>query len=379
MKRLSPRMLGMLVVALCAYGVVLFCAPTLAQDNDEPDPARRAIAALQSGDTAGAAQAFREAIERNPKDIGAHVGLAQALLRAGKHDEAIASHRRAIELNPLSSDLRIGFAATLEAGGKPADAIGELRRAVALSPGSPRALTAMAGALRRAQHLREAEDVCLRALGLAPDAVPVHLEMAEIAAELGDWSTALGHYEAAVRLQPENRIARLAHLNALNNAGKHTEAERLAIAMLAVIPDDLDVRMVLASAYEGLVKRDMAVAEYRKVLEKAPDMAIAWGNLGWSQYGAGLLAEAEASSRRALSLDAGLAYVRFNLGLILAEAGRWEEAATEYTAALKGADLADLRAGLSDVETALGRKPGDENLMKAKRLLNDALVKAPGK
>ncbi len=366
---------------LCAYGFLFALAPgpaAQASSLQEPgtaqeaDPARQAFAALQAGDAAAAVASFRAAIERNPKDIGAYVGLAQALLRTGKPAEAIAAHRKAVELNPLSPDLRIGLAATLEAAGKPEDAVVELRRAVTLSRGNPLALTNLAGALRRAGQLRAAERACLDALGYAPDAPAVHEEMAEILAAKGDWSAALGHYEAAVRLQPGSRPARVAHLGALNNAAKYADAERLATATLGAMPDDIDVRMALASALEGLEKRDLVIAEYRKVLDKAPTLAIAWGNLGWSEYGAGLLAEAEASSRKALELDSGLTYVRFNLGLILASAGRWDEAAVEYAAAVKIGDASDLRAALSDVEAALRRKPEDASLLKAKKFLENA-------
>ncbi len=375
MVRMPMKPRGPFARAILAYGIALICAPTFARTAQDSDHLRQAFAALQAGDAVSAESSFRAALERNPKDIGAYVGLAQALMRQGKPTEAIETHRKAIELNPLSADLRIGFAATLEAGGKAAEAISELRRAVGLSPANPRVLTLLAGALRRAGMLNAAEDAGLRALGLAPDAAPVHQELAEIAAARADWPLSIRHYEAAIRLQPESRPARLAHLAALNNGERHAEARSVARSMLGAVPDDIDVRMALASALEGLEEREQAIAEYRRVLEKAPNLAIAWGNLGWSQYGAGLLTEAEASSRKALGLDAELAYVRFNLGLILASSGRWDEAVREYEAAIASGDLSDLRAGLADVESALRRRPGDASLIKAKRLLEEALAK----
>ncbi|NLI01379.1 MAG: tetratricopeptide repeat protein [Chthonomonadales bacterium] len=363
-------------LAILAYAISWPVAPSWAQDAPQESRTQQAYTALQKGDLPAAEAGFRAALEINRRDIAAHVGLAQVLARLGKTEEAVTSQRNAVALNPLSVDIRMGLAPILQQAGRDLDAIAELARCMTYAPGDPRPMVAMVSALQRLSRFSDARAVGLRALGIAPDVPAVHQALAELAGTREDWSEAIAHYEAAIRLQPSLQPLRVAHLGALSNAGNHARARDIARALLVRVPDDVDIRMALASALEGLHDRDAAIAEYGKVLEQAPSLAVAWGNLGWTQYGAGKLQEALASSRKALEIDASLAYVRFNLGLILAVLGQWAEAESEYGKAIAAGDSADLKAGLADVEAALKARPDDPNLQRARELLGAALAAA---
>jgi tetratricopeptide (TPR) repeat protein len=347
-------------------------APALAQQSRAEDITKLAYEALQAGKLADAEAGFRSALQRNVRDIAACVGLAQTLLKMQRPREAVEMQRKAVDLNPTSMDLRLGLAALLEQTGQVPEAVAETRRAVTLAPNDPRPLVALSEALRQSGRTHEALPVCIRALGLAPDVPAVHQEMAAIAEAQEDWDRAASHYEAMVRLQPGLRQARLSHLNALNSGHRYEAARSIAGAMLTGAPDDLDVRMALASALEGLELRKEAIAEYGRILQAAPTLAVAWGNLGWTQYGAGMLDDAAASSRKALELDPDLSYARFNLGLILACRGDWQQAETEYRLAIDRGTPADIKAGITDIEAALVRKPDDATLKRALELLRTA-------
>jgi tetratricopeptide (TPR) repeat protein len=337
--------------------------------QDRPDPGRQAYEALAAGDLATAEARFRAALAANPKDIASHVGLGQVLSRLAKPREAADAQRKAVALNPTSPDLRIGLSAHLESAGDATSSLVELGVASRHAPTDPRVWIALAGTLRRAGRLPEARRACSVAVGLAPDAPAVIQECAETAEAGRDFGLAAAYYETLVRVQPASRPARMAHLGALSNAGRHDQVRRIAVAMLTGAPDDSDARMSLASALDGLGERDAAIAEYRKVLAAAPTLATAWGNLGWTQYQAGKLDDAAQSSRKALELDPALAYVRYNLGLILATKGDAEAARQAYGAALEAGDASDLRAAIADLEAALARKPDDATLKEALAML----------
>ena len=63
------------------------------------------VARSRAGDSAGAVRAYRDALRCNPGDVGAHVALAEELIRAGQHAEAAGHLQRASALEP--SDPRV--------------------------------------------------------------------------------------------------------------------------------------------------------------------------------------------------------------------------------------------------------------------------------
>lgn len=76
----------------------------------------------QSRDLAGAAAAYRRALDRNPGSLEARVGLARISLRAGRPGEGLAAAREALAHAPAApAALRI-LALALEASGQPEEA-----------------------------------------------------------------------------------------------------------------------------------------------------------------------------------------------------------------------------------------------------------------
>jgi Flp pilus assembly protein TadD len=83
---------------------------------------------------ADAAEAWAEALRRNPQAPGLHDGQGRALVRLGRIDEGLAAHARATALAPQDAELAANHAASLLVAGRPDAALAEAERACALAP-----------------------------------------------------------------------------------------------------------------------------------------------------------------------------------------------------------------------------------------------------
>lgn len=81
---------------------------------------------------------YRKAIEIDPLDPEAHIYLGLFWSEQGKINEATAEFRKATELDPTNADYRNGFGILLKNHGALDDAIAEYRKAIELDPADPR-------------------------------------------------------------------------------------------------------------------------------------------------------------------------------------------------------------------------------------------------
>ena len=117
----------------------------------------------------------------------------------------------------------------------------------------------------------------------------------------------------------------LGRANAHWNAGQADQAEMLCQRVLAAWPgqsDALHLMGLMAHAYGNL---DLAIQHLRQACMAPRAPAVYSSNLAEMCRQRGLLTEGEAAGRRAVAMDATLAGGWNNLGIILQEAGKYEE------------------------------------------------------
>ena len=248
----------------------------------------------------------------------------------------------------------------------------------------------------------------MQALGSAPDSPSAHASMGDAYEQEGRHREALEEYEAALRSNANYLPAKLGRATAMAGAGKLREAEdvlgkmnseleiaatqlraklaapgndarttALLQAQIALIPtQQASVQTTLAQILDTPQRREDAIKAYQAALKFTPDNATIWGNLGWSQYEAGQYEAAIQNSRKALELDASLAYVRLNLGLTYATQNNWSEALKEYRQAVAVSTPTDIEAGMKDVRDAQSKQPASSALQQALTFLSTALEKA---
>ena len=96
-------------ILVLAVGIV---AGAAAQEPSATVAFREGVAAHERGDLPGAAEAYRRAIEINPRFAEAHANLGAVLARLGQYQEAVLSYERALAINPglTAAKLNLGLA-----------------------------------------------------------------------------------------------------------------------------------------------------------------------------------------------------------------------------------------------------------------------------
>ncbi len=104
--------------------LVLVARSMFAQSNgaDLAALAQRAVALQQSGNYAGAADAYRRILELQPDDVATHVNLGVVLVSLGRFDDALVQYQTADKLLPGDSRIALNIALAYEKSGRLSEA-----------------------------------------------------------------------------------------------------------------------------------------------------------------------------------------------------------------------------------------------------------------
>lgn len=314
---------------------------------------------LALGNVDEASRAFEQALELNPKNAAAKLGVARTLTARKQYDAALAAYREAIALDPSLDKAYIeGVKAALRKD--------DVQDAEALAEEYAK-VNAEGGGVLRAYVLRETgrpvEAVALltQLRGQHPQSVelPVHLAVAYLAAN----QPAEAERELkAVLEQPgaDSLPARMLLIDAYQAQGKVAEIESEFRQMAAERPDDDTLQLALARSLLANKKLDEAEAIARPILDKTPESP-------WANYvvGACLLARGKtAESLSCLQAAAGALPDDPQIARLLAEAQQ-------------GGKVAAAEPTKTEPQTALaGEKPATTEAQTWQKLWRDASLRA---
>ncbi|MBN2206630.1 MAG: S-layer homology domain-containing protein [Candidatus Aminicenantes bacterium] len=149
-------------------------------------------------DPAGAEDNFRLALENAPDLLPARLGLAQIYLDAGRDEDAFAEYRGAMNAAPDNANVRSAFELLRD-------------RKLAEHRDSARAFAAEG-------DLEQTREAYRKALLYDPDAVDIHLALAEVLRSEDRAEEALTHLKTAADLEPEDTLVLKAYAEALFRA-----------------------------------------------------------------------------------------------------------------------------------------------------------------
>ncbi len=268
---------------------------------------------IDLGQLAEASNVLRQAFERDSPPALAF-GYRSALrslqmeVRGAEEDA-----RRAVALDPSSAwcAARLGVALNNRKEG-----MTWLDRAVALSPtsGEIRALRGME-LLRRELPRRALPDLT-KAIELNPNLTDAWAELAIARADVRDIPGSLDAARKAVALNQRSAVAHLAVGYARTLAGR-TDAETEFDLALSADPNNPMFLFQQALAYLRTRKLERARAIFERVRRLRPNVAFVYSNLGFVLADMNRLNEAGVSCRKAIELDPELAVAHSNLGYVL--------------------------------------------------------------
>lgn len=229
-----------------------------------------------------------------------------ALHRQGQLPLARSAYEQALRLDPNEPDALQLLGVCLSQLREHDEAVRCLERAAALRQSHAVTLSNLGGALREAGRLTEALARYDEAIAHQSGLVDAWLNRGHVLHDLGHYTEALESYGKAQTLNPE--AARQMPVDAVHNQG---------VALL------------------GTGRLLEALTVFDRVIERVPDLAVAWYNRGHVLEKLHRLEEARNSYQHSLHLKPDQAEWHNSLGFVLLALRRIEEALAAYTRALE--------------------------------------------
>jgi len=265
------------------------------------------------------------------------------------HDAAEACYRNAHRLAPDDYRWPYCLGHVYRSQGKPDEAVEQFAAAVSLEPEFVPALIHLANVEIDENRLDRAEPLLERAHEIDPMSAPVLIGLGKVASGRRDYAAAVEYFEEALRLAPDATEIHYPLGLAYRGLGEQEKAERHMLqrgTKRAPIDDPLMATLeTLATGWRIHQNRgttlfqkgsyDLALEEFRRAVELAPDEPIARNNLGSALTALGDFEGAEREYRAALDIDPADSMAHFNLGTLRARASRDTEAIEHYRSALE--------------------------------------------
>lgn len=159
---------------------------------------QNAYAAFQHGDMAAARQHYQSALQRDPNNRDALLGMAAIAAHDRQPDQAAALYRRLLEIDPNDSDAAAGLAGVRTGDANQSES--RLRHALERDPESASILFALGNLYAREQRWSEAQQHYFRAYTAAPNNADYAFNLAVGLDRLNQGKLALNYYQRALAL-----------------------------------------------------------------------------------------------------------------------------------------------------------------------------------
>jgi tetratricopeptide (TPR) repeat protein len=287
-------------------------------------------------DYPAAETALKKAIELNPENLAARNALGSLYANAMKRpSDAVAAYRAAVEIDPRQIEARIGLAQALAATGQFSAAETELVAASKAQPNSPFPQLVL-GRMHFSRGDTEAGIEAIdAALKVDPDFVPALLDKGDALALAGETDAALALYDRAIARNGNNAAAHFKRAVLLQQQGRNTEARQGYLDVIAIDQQ-------FAPAYNNLAwmqadsrdRLDEAAQWAATAIRLDADNAAYRDTQAWVFRAQRKFDEAETVLEKATTMQPPIADVHYHLGVVYLDRGKADPARRAFTEAL---------------------------------------------
>ena len=287
-----------------------------------------ALALLQSGQPAASLRELQTASMLKPDDPQIEMATGVAANQAGQSEQAEAAFRRVLKVHPDAVPALAGLSEALLAEKRYMAVISALKDA---QPDEVLQLN-LAIAYSKNNQLDQARDILSSIVKEHPTYAQAHLNLGILYTEQSRYREAVDEFQAALKIDPNDDIARSSCIKAL------------------IILGEVDSALPMAQEH----------------LRRNPENAEGLYLFGAVQRERGQYTDAVRVLTKAVTLQPNSFDSRYNLGFSLAKLGRREEARKQLEGALKlKPDSTEARFQLASVLRAMGFKNEAEAQLKA--------------
>jgi len=338
-------------------------------------PHEAAEAALEKGAVEEAARLFREALEKDPEDVPALVGIGRTALVIGRLPEALKAAERAVKRAPGDRDANLLSGAALEADGKLDQAIPRYEAAVKADAKHLRARFQLGRALGAAKRYDEAVPVLEAAAALDTTSHEAAYALALCEEGRGNTGAAIEAVTRAIEANPAFLDGYLTLADLLSRALRNELALKVLEQAASLFPRSGLVADKAAAIAHKSGDTAQALLHLERQVDLEPSNARAYLNLSTFAQLAGDMARAERAAERLAALDPTSWEAQFHLASIYEAVGLIEKAKTRHKAAIeRGPKAWQPRSDLGRILASEGEK---DRKGEAARLLEEAVKLAP--
>lgn len=229
----EPRPRNALYAVLFAALLTLAGCETGVKEYEDADSQgagmnRLAEQLKERGDFVGAAEFYRRAIERDPKNAVAHKGLAGALEMTGRVAEAAEEYRKTIRIKPNDGEAWRNLGRLMLAQENPADARDAYKQALKIDDDDAKAMNGLGVALNNLGDHEEAQKQFQKALREDSGSIATYNNLAYTYILDGKYDEAIKLLEPRIQNPGATPALRQNLALAYGLAGMEADAERVA-------------------------------------------------------------------------------------------------------------------------------------------------------
>ncbi len=317
--------------------VLIFNAPAILPASGQDNLRQTALQLQQEGRAPEAESAWRDVIEKNPADAEAYANLGLLEARQEHYREAIQNYRKALALNPAMPGVRLDLGLSLFKDGEFRTAIQTfdplLNAAPKASPEALRLKTLIGLAHYGLGEYAKAVPFLKEATAAEPQNLPFRLALAQSCLWSKQYQCVLDVYHEILTLNAESAEADMLAGEALDEMKDKAAAAEQFRAAVKADPKMPDVHFGLGYLLWGLLQYDEAAKEFQAELDNDPNHAPALTYLADSDIKISHPEMAQPLLEKAIRLDPKIELAHLDLGILLSDEGKRDDALRELLAA----------------------------------------------